>query len=510
MKLLAIAIVLTLLGGCTAKESDDIVKLRLTQEFAKDERTFHECADWARESLGEDASAAEQMELTNSCLHMQTDLQDREADIKEKEDELETAKRELQEARQKIEDARRKREAAEKERAQANIPQPAPVIVLPSVSLPSSAPQVQQENFASTCSSPVWGHTPPSVGEAKTRLACAEARYAEWGEKHDGHDEVPLTGLMNLADVYLQQGDFSSALPVIRRALATAETHDVGRSHIVALSTMGRNWTSKNYEDSIHRSYINFKVLSGRLPDVFRTLSEDEYAAAVSLYYRLLALVGFDDYYRTSIYEEITKELAVLHIEHGDYPSAVRALNRMLEANEIDESFKIRALWAIAEVYIKQDDYASAESSYNRAITVAKDASDGDLLDSTFIRLGFAYEEQLAKLEKTLGKEHPSTKSVREKLTQQYKNDIARREKKFGKDHYPVAMSLNRLASLHDKQGNYSLALPLYRRTLAIHEKVLGKGYWRTKSIREALALLYEKIGEKAKAAAVRAGESPD
>ena len=115
MKLLAIAIVLALLGGCTARESDDIVKLRLTQEFAKDERTFHECADWARESLGEDASAAEQMELTNSCLHMQGDLQDREADIKEKEKELETAKRELQEARRQVEDAKRKREA-ERER----------------------------------------------------------------------------------------------------------------------------------------------------------------------------------------------------------------------------------------------------------------------------------------------------------------------------------------------------------------------------------------------------------
>ena len=115
MKLLAIAIVMTLLGGCTARESDDIVKLRLTQEFAKDERTFHECADWARESLGEDASAAEQMELTNSCLHMQGDLQDREADIKEKEKELETAKRELQEARRQVEDAKRKREA-ERER----------------------------------------------------------------------------------------------------------------------------------------------------------------------------------------------------------------------------------------------------------------------------------------------------------------------------------------------------------------------------------------------------------
>ena len=111
MKLLAIAIVMTLLGGCTARESDDIVKLQLKQEFAKDERTFHECADWARESLGEDASAAEQMELTNSCLHMQSDLKDRVADIKEKEEELETAKRELEEARRKIEDAKRKRES---------------------------------------------------------------------------------------------------------------------------------------------------------------------------------------------------------------------------------------------------------------------------------------------------------------------------------------------------------------------------------------------------------------
>ena len=254
MKLLAIAIVMTLLGGCTARESDDIVKLRLTQEFAKDERTFHECADWARESLGEDASAAEQMELTNSCLHMQTDLQDREADIKEKEKELETAKRELQDARQKIEDARRKREAerereleetkrqleeekrkreaAEKERAQTNIPQSAPMIASPVTPLPKTD-EWENSTLANgeeleDLSNRVFRMLLTGQWASAEPLALRLVRLTELLKGRNHADTA--TALSRLASVYHGQGDYSSALKLRYRSLAIYETA-LGKNH---------------------------------------------------------------------------------------------------------------------------------------------------------------------------------------------------------------------------------------------------------------------------------------
>ena len=219
VKLFAIAIVMTLLGGCAGRESDDIVKLRLTQEFAKDERTFHECADWARESLGEDASGAEQMELTNSCLHMQTDLKDREADIKEKEEELESAKRELEEARRKIEDARRKREAerereleetkweleeekrkredAEQARAQTNIPQS-----------PTGHSDESRIYVAEALLLFKQGQYAKALPLAKKGVRLVER------EKGLTHSDTAIA-LVLLAFVYFELGDYSSASPRI-------------------------------------------------------------------------------------------------------------------------------------------------------------------------------------------------------------------------------------------------------------------------------------------------------
>eukprot|EP00752_Nemacystus_decipiens_P017370 g15565.t2 len=55
-----------------------------------------------------------------------------------------------------------------------------------------------------------------------------------------------------------------------------------------------------------------------------------------------------------------------------------------------------------------------------------------------------------------------------------YERSLAIREKVLGPDHPDVASSLNNLAGLLFSLGNYDDAKPLYERSLAIHEKVLG------------------------------------
>ena len=62
--MIILAAVITL-AGCSAQEQR-LEELRINKEYSP----FRECTAWAAKVLGEDASAAEHLELTNSCLIM--------------------------------------------------------------------------------------------------------------------------------------------------------------------------------------------------------------------------------------------------------------------------------------------------------------------------------------------------------------------------------------------------------------------------------------------------------
>jgi tetratricopeptide (TPR) repeat protein len=58
--------------------------------------------------------------------------------------------------------------------------------------------------------------------------------------------------------------------------------------------------------------------------------------------------------------------------------------------------------------------------------------------------------------------------------------------------HPGVATSLNNLAGLHDAQGRYDEARPLYERALAIREKALGPEHAGARETRAAFDALGE------------------
>ena len=94
-----------LLAGCGGgSEWHQTERLRIEKEFEKGSGTFQECAAWAAKSLGDDATAPEHLELTNSCLQMRRGLPDNKADSGKAESE-DTKERELSEREREI-DAR--------------------------------------------------------------------------------------------------------------------------------------------------------------------------------------------------------------------------------------------------------------------------------------------------------------------------------------------------------------------------------------------------------------------
>ena len=90
-----------LLAGCGGSQWHQTERLRIEKEFEKGSGTFQECAAWAAKSLGDDATAPEHLELTNSCLQMRRGLPDNKADTGKAEGE-DTKERELSERERKI------------------------------------------------------------------------------------------------------------------------------------------------------------------------------------------------------------------------------------------------------------------------------------------------------------------------------------------------------------------------------------------------------------------------
>ena len=65
MKTIVILAAVIALAGCSAQEQR-LEELRINKEYSP----FRECTTWAAKVIGEDATAAEHLELTNSCLIM--------------------------------------------------------------------------------------------------------------------------------------------------------------------------------------------------------------------------------------------------------------------------------------------------------------------------------------------------------------------------------------------------------------------------------------------------------
>ncbi|RFP51491.1 MAG: tetratricopeptide repeat protein, partial [Limnothrix sp. CACIAM 69d] len=76
-----------------------------------------------------------------------------------------------------------------------------------------------------------------------------------------------------------------------------------------------------------------------------------------------------------------------------------------------------------------------------------------------------------------------------------YRRSLEIHEHMLGTDHPSTATSLNNLAGLYESQGRYEAAEPLYRRSLEIREQGLGADHPDTATSLNNLAELYRSQG---------------
>ena len=85
-----------------------------------------------------------------------------------------------------------------------------------------------------------------------------------------------------------------------------------------------------------------------------------------------------------------------------------------------------------------------------------------------------------------------------------YRETLQLREKVLGKEHPDTLTSMNNLAGLLESQGKYNAAELLYRETLQLREKVLGKEHPDTLQSINNLAVCLESQGKYDAAEAIR------
>ncbi len=141
----------------------------------------------------------------------------------------------------------------------------------------------------------------------------------------------------------------------------------------------------------------------------------------------------------------------------------------------------------LALLYDTQGRYADAEPLYKRSLAIREKALGPDHPDVA------------------TGAEQPGLRSTGTKVaTPMPSRSTSGRWRSGRRRSVPtipdVALSLNNLASLYDKQGRYADAEPLYKRSLAIWEKALGPDHPNVATALTNLAELYTNQGRYAEA----------
>ena len=154
------------------------------------------------------------------------------------------------------------------------------------------------------------------------------------------------------------------------------------------------------------------------------------------------------------------------------------ARRHLEEAEKGTEAEQTRIYIARGRTELYAGSYKDAVGWYQKALVL--NPEDPDILNETALALYYAGNYREA-----------------EPL---YKRSLAIREKALGKDHPHVAASLNNLAGLYQAQGKYVEAEALYERSLAIREKALGKDHPDVATSLNNLAGLYQAQGKYAEA----------
>lgn len=301
--------------------------------------------------------------------------------------------------------------------------------------------------------------------------------------------------LSALGAVYVQQGLYSDAEPVLVRALAI-------------------------YEKNFAPEHPYVATALNNLARIRKELAQ--YPEAEALYQR--ALSSYEKAYgseHTAVVSALLN-LAALYEQMGQYDRAEALFRRAIEIAEKTEGpggLKLAILLSrLASLLDRKGQYAAVEALYLRALEIRQKALKPDhpvVADSwnnlamfyytqgQYKRAEALYRQALDIRERALGPDHPTvaanlynlgalfyTQGQFDTAGALYARALAIREKTYGPVHPSVALSLNTLGSVDRRTGRAQDAERAFLRALAIYEQLSGPDHPETASVLNNLALL--------------------
>ncbi|WP_437573940.1 CHAT domain-containing protein [Sorangium sp. So ce887] len=401
------------------------------------------------------------------------------------------------------------------------------------------------------------------IGEDYTGVArWPESRIASHEERRSNSGRLPrdaverdakvFRDLMDLGAARMGSGDYSSAVPLLARALAVAERDhaaqpedDSRRGRLaMALALLGElRMKQGDYaaaEPLLTRATFlwgeaharwTYAGVVGALDGLARLLlAKAEYGRADALLSTLPEGKAGRDHLVLTL-----AELEIARAQHGRAEDRLHRLQRQSKwkCDESDLPIAARCLQDLADIHAEAGDPALARPLLERALAILEKrlgpehpslAAALDRLASVQLLQGAEpseveplVERALSLRDRTLGKGHVGRSTslmLRGDLAlrrgdpaaaeRAYRDALALREQRLGDRHPGVAEALAALGQLREEGGEPRAAEPLYRRALAIEEAAFGPGHPRVAralvrlgrhrldqgAIREAIGLL--------------------
>jgi len=319
-------------------------------------------------------------------------------------------------------------------------------------------------------------------------------------------DSWGLADRLNVTGKFLyKNGRYDGAELLYRRALATIEkvwdpglpdSFDYGVTLSELALLLRRKGDHDGAESLLRRALeISEKVLGPEHPDTAVSLdnlalllnSKGDYGGAESINRRALAI--FEKVLGTEHPDtaQSLNNLAYLLCNKGDYDGAEPLYRRALAINEkvlgTEHPDTATSLDNLALLLYNKGDYGGAESINRRALAIFEKVLGTEHPDTVLARNNLAAilqrkpdQEETLEFANSLTQRASDLLNAGEldKAEPLFRRALAIYEKVLGSEHFNTAAALNNLAGLLYHKGDYDSSEPLYRRALAIYEKVLG------------------------------------
>ena len=334
-----------------------------------------------------------------------------------------------------------------------------------------------------------------------------EIRKQVLGEKHLSY----ATSLSNLAELYSALGDSAKAEPFCREA-AEIEQAMLGERH-------------PRYTDSLNNLAVIYlstgdlakaePVLRQALDIKHATLgvTHPDYVASREKLEQLQASMKLQAKLKKR--DEHSKHATELR-KQGKLAEAIAAAEKMLAVEQElsgKQHEKVLGTWdLIAQLHEQREDFGSARTAREEVLAIRTKAVGADHWRTSDARRALKNVDVLERLSSDDRRQLIQATLLNGTVVQLRGQGKSRealkpagqvrdiRQKVLGEQHPDYANSLNNLALLYESLGDSAKAEPLYRQALDINRQVLGEQHPGSATSLNNLAMLYKSRGDFAKA----------